>query len=134
MSLFSCEKIFINGNLDGMWRLESVEKGNEVINPESIFYSFQRHLVMMGVYSETKHPENYYMGCFVYENDSIVMDNFYRYPGMSGDCVPKELENLYIYDIVAKFYLQMRFVYSISKGVYRSGCRVSVYYRRLEYV
>ena len=106
MSLFSCEKIFINGNLDGMWRLVSVEKGHEVINPESIFYSFQRHLVMMGVYSETKHPENYYMGCFVYENDSIVMDNFYRYPGMSGDCVPKELENLYIYDIVAKFEVQ----------------------------
>lgn len=99
----SCERIFINGDLDGMWRLERVETADAVVFPESIFYSFQRHLVMIGIYSETEHPKNFYMGCFVYENDSIIMDNFYRYPGMSGDCVPEELANLYIYDTTAEF-------------------------------
>lgn len=106
LSLFSCERIFINGNLDGMWRLECVESENAAVYPENIFYSFQRHLAMIGIYSETKHPQNFYMGCFVFEDGFVTMDNFYRYPGMSGDCVPKELENLYIYDIVAKFEVQ----------------------------
>lgn len=96
--VMSCEKIFINGDLDGMWRLQSIEDKNYVIYPDSIFYTFQRHLVMMGIYSETEPPKNWYMGCFFYEGDSITMNNFYRYPGIDGICVPQELEKLHIYD------------------------------------
>ena len=99
----SCERIFINGDLDGMWRLERVETAETVVVPDGVFYSFQRHLVMIGIYSETEHPKNFYMGCFAYDNDCIIMDNFYRYPGMSGVCEPDELANLYIYDETAKF-------------------------------
>ncbi|MBR5851260.1 MAG: lipocalin-like domain-containing protein [Bacteroidaceae bacterium] len=101
--LLSCERIFINGELDGMWRLRRVDNGVVVEHPDSIFYTFQRHLVMMGIYSETEHPKNWYMGCFEYDGDSILMNNFYRYPGTDGIRVPKELENLYIYDTIAKF-------------------------------
>ena len=103
LSLLSCERIFINGKLDGMWRLKRVESVDEVVYPDSIFYSFQRHLVMIGIFSETEHPKNFYMGCFSYDGNNIVMDNFYRYPGMDGVCVPEELENLFIYDITANF-------------------------------
>ena len=101
--LLSCERIFINGELDGMWRLRRVDNGVVVEHPDSIFYTFQRHRVMMGIYSETEHPKNWYMGCFEYDGDSILMNNFYRYPGTDGIRVPKELENLYIYDTIAKF-------------------------------
>lgn len=101
--LLSCERIFINGELDGMWRLRRVDNGVAVEHPDSIFYTFQRHLVMLGIYSETEHPRNWYMGCFEYDGDSIVMNNFYRYPGTDGIRVPKELENLYIYDTIVKF-------------------------------
>ena len=100
---FSCERIFINDELDGMWRLQRVVSVDGTACPDSIFYSFQRHLVMMGIYSETEHPKNFYMGCFSYDGNNIVMDNFYRYPGMDGVCVPEELENLYIYDVTANF-------------------------------
>ena len=100
---FSCERIFINEELDGMWRLQSVEDDVSVVYPDSIFYSFQRHLVMMGIYSETEHPDNWYMGCFEFNGDSIWMNNFYRYPGTDGICVPEELKNLYIYDTFAVF-------------------------------
>lgn len=99
----SCEKIFINGDLDGMWRLQSVEDENVVVYPDSIFYTFQRHLVMMGIYSETELPKNWYMGCFFYDDDSIVMNNFYRYPGTDGICVPEELKNVHIYDTIVGF-------------------------------
>ena len=99
----SCEKIFINGDLDGMWRLQSVEDENSVVYPDTIFYTFQRHLVMMGIYSETELPKNWYMGCFFYDGDSITMNNFYRYPGTDGICVSEELKNLHIYDTIVGF-------------------------------
>lgn len=95
--LSSCERIFINGDLDGMWRMQYIETDDGVIYPKGICYSFQRHLVFMGIYSEEETPANMYMGCFVYENGEISMDNFYRYPGTDGVCIPGELENLYIY-------------------------------------
>ena len=101
--LCSCERIFINGDLDGMWRLRRVEGESFLETPDSIFYTFQRHLVMMGIYSETEHPKNWYMGCFEYQGDSIKMNNFYRYPGIDGIRVPAELRNLYIFDTIAKF-------------------------------
>ena len=101
--LCSCERIFINGELDGMWRLRRVESDSIQETPDSIFYTFQRHLVMMGIYSETEHPKNWYMGCFEYQGDSIKMNNFYRYPGTDGIRVPAELRNLYIFDTIAKF-------------------------------
>lgn len=103
LSLLSCERIFINGKLDGMWRLKRVESVDEVVYPDSIFYSFQRHLVMIGIFSETERPKNYYMGCFSFDGESISMNNFYRYPGMDGVCVPEELKNLHIYDVTADF-------------------------------
>lgn len=99
----SCERIYINGDLDGMWRLQSVENESSVIYPDTIFYTFQRHLVMMGIYSETEHPKNFYMGCFAYDGDSIMMNNFYRYPGMDGIRVLEELKNLHIYDTIVRF-------------------------------
>lgn len=101
--VFSCEKIYVNGDLDGMWRMQSVESVDGVVRPDSVFYSFQRHLVMMGIYSEVGHPKNMYMGCFTYENDLITMDNFYRYPGADSVSVPEELENLYIYSDTMRF-------------------------------
>lgn len=101
--VLSCEKIFINGDLDGMWRLQSVEDESCVVYPDTIFYTFQRHLVMMGIYSETEPPQNWYMGCFTYDGDSIIMNNFYRYPGIDGISVPEELEHLYIYGSVVGF-------------------------------
>ena len=101
--LCSCERIFINGDLDGMWRLQRVESADVVAYPDSIFYSFQRHLIMAGIYSETEHPKNFYMGCFYYDGDRIMMNNFSQYPGTSGVCIPAELENLYIYDTIAVF-------------------------------
>ena len=120
LTIVSCERIFINGDLDGMWRLRSVESVEGVEYPDSIFYSFQRHLVRMGIYSETEHPTNFYMACFQYSNDSIVMDNFYRYPGTAGVCVPDELKNLYIYDTVVGFrveYLNDKLLVLSSSGL-----------------
>ena len=97
MLFVSCDKAFENGDLDGMWKLVKVEKDGEEFYPEDIYYSFQRHLVMMGVYGEEGMPSNFYMGVFARNGNHILMSNFYRYPGIEGEYFQEELENLYIF-------------------------------------
>ena len=59
LCLLSCEKVYINGDLDGMWKLQTVETTDTTICPQNIYYSFQRHLVMLGEHFDTGFP-NYY--------------------------------------------------------------------------
>lgn len=96
-SFASCDKAFENGDLDGMWKLVKVETDTGEIFPENIYYSFQRHIVIMGIYAEEGMPQNLYMGYFFHKGTTMVMNNFYRKPGIEGECDPAELENLYIY-------------------------------------
>ncbi len=98
MLIVSCDKALDNGNLDGMWKLVKVEVNGEDVYPENIYYSFQRHLVMMGIYADEGMPENFYMGCFYRNGSSMTMNNFYRYPGIAGECDFEELKNLYIFE------------------------------------
>ena len=70
--LISCEKIYINGDLDGMWKLEKVVKGDSVEYPANICYSFQRHLVMLGEYYAEGFPD-YYMAEFDYVGDTFFV-------------------------------------------------------------
>lgn len=93
---FSCEKIYINGDLDGMWKLEKVVKGDCVEYPGNICYSFQRHLVMLGKYSEEGFPD-YYMAEFDKAGDKITMTKFYKYPGRDDTCDMEELKKYYIF-------------------------------------
>ena len=102
----SCDKAFVNGDLDGMWRLVKVEKEGAELYPENIYYSFQRHLVMMGVYGEEGMPTNFYMGVFARNGCCMLMNNFYRYPGVEGECDPEELENLYIFGNEVEFIIE----------------------------
>lgn len=102
----SCDKAFVNGDLDGMWRLVKVEKDGGEIYPENIYYSFQRHLVMMGIYAEEGTPSNYYMGVFARNGNSMLMNNFYRYPGVDDKCDPAELAALCIFDEEVHFIIE----------------------------
>lgn len=94
--LISCEKIYINGDLDGMWKLEKVVKGDSVEYPANICYSFQRHLVMLGEYYAEGFPD-YYMAEFDYVGDTLTMTKFYKYPGHDDICDMEELKQYYIF-------------------------------------
>ena len=92
----SSEKIYINGDLDGMWKLEKVVKGDSVEYPANICYSFQRHLVMLGEYYDEEFPD-YYMAEFDYTDSIITMTKFYKYPGRDDICDMEELKEYYIF-------------------------------------
>ena len=39
MMFVACDKVYINGELDGMWQLQRVERAGEVLAPENIYYT-----------------------------------------------------------------------------------------------
>lgn len=102
--LISCERIYINGELDGLWKLERAQSADGVEYPADIYYSFQRHLVILGKYYEEGFPE-YYMAEFDKKGDTMTMTNFYKYPGNEGVCDMKDLEKYYIFSDTMVFVL-----------------------------
>ena len=106
LCLLSCEKVYINGDLDGMWRLQTVETTDTTIHPQNIYYSFQRHLVMLGEHFETGFP-NYYLAEFDREGDMLVMSNFYKWPVNQGVCDKEELKKYFIFSDTVKFIVEV---------------------------
>lgn len=103
LSLSACDKAFINGDLDGMWRLERVEKGSEEFLPRNIYFSFQRHIVMFGRYYAEETPF-LYMGNFAHEGGRITMNGFKEYPGIDDVCDEAVLESLFIYNAAGEVF------------------------------
>ncbi len=100
--LFSCDKAFENGELDGMWRLEEVEMHDVSVSPGNVYFSFQRHLVLLGKYQEQGAPE-LYMADFEHVDGVITMTKFYAYPGVDGICNKEDLKKYYIFNDVEIF-------------------------------
>lgn len=83
----SCDHYLINGNLDGMWQLQTIERtapDTLITNEGDLFYSFQRHTVLIGDYNNPNEPVGHlkneqYVSLFEYEGDSITMGEFHLY-------------------------------------------------------
>ena len=103
--LLSCERIYINGDLDGMWKLHSVECADTVVYPTGIYYSFQRHLVRLGEHHEEGFPD-YYLAEFDRADDTLTMFKFYKYPVSQGISDSKELEKYYIFSDTVSFFIE----------------------------
>lgn len=71
--LSSCvDNVYINGNLDGMWKLQKIEEsGKEPLYPLNIFYSFQRNLSFLSLTYEEKLPERL-LGNLSYEKEKSI--------------------------------------------------------------
>lgn len=86
-SLTACDHYLINGHLDGMWQLQTIERNSPdtlIHNEGDLFYSFQRHTLIIGDYNNPDelvgHMKNeQYVSLFEYEGDSIIVDEFHLY-------------------------------------------------------
>lgn len=92
----SCDKAFENGDLDGMWRLLKVDSEEASYEPESIYYSFQRHLVQISKHYDTEFPLRY-LGNLHYRGDTISMSRFINFPYETQTPTIEELKEFYIY-------------------------------------
>lgn len=56
--LASCDidKVYINGDLDGMWQLQQIESADTLIKPQGVYYSFQRHMAQVSKHYEEEIP------------------------------------------------------------------------------
>ena len=72
--LTSCDKVPINGDLDGLWQLMSIQQGDDVRDTKAdrLYCSFQLHLFMLG---EDSGPREYF-GRFEHEGNTIRFYSF----------------------------------------------------------
>lgn len=70
--LASCDKVPMNGDLDGLWQLMTVQTGQEIRDVKSnrSFLSFQLHL------TQWEHEGSCFYAHFIHEGDSIRFYDF----------------------------------------------------------
>ena len=83
----ACDSYLINGDLDGIWQLQTIERHNPdtiIRNEGDLFYSFQRHTILIGDYNNPDGPvgqlkSEQYDCLFERIGDSIMMEEFQLY-------------------------------------------------------
>lgn len=81
-ALGSCGDFDINGDLDGMWHLRTVEDltKNDVtsVKEQCVYYSVQQNLITVKRLYGSDSPEIYetHIGRFVHTKDSLILHNF----------------------------------------------------------
>ncbi|MBQ7362533.1 MAG: lipocalin-like domain-containing protein [Bacteroidaceae bacterium] len=105
VALSACDKVYINGELDGMWKLQQVDDGENVYHPTDIFYSFQRHMTQISRHYEEKLPLRY-LGNLYYCGDTVCMSGFRKY--LEEDIIASDevLNSFYLYKDSTKFIVE----------------------------
>lgn len=81
----ACDSYLINGELDGIWQLQTIERNNPdtiIRNEGDLFYSFQRHTILIGDYNNGpvgQLKSEQYDCLFERIGDSIMMEEFQLY-------------------------------------------------------
>ena len=92
----ACDKVYINGDLDGMWQLQRVERGGEIAVPVDIYYSFQRHLTFVSKHYAEEMPLRY-LGTLHYSGDTVVMSGFRKFLEEEVVATADALSGFYLY-------------------------------------
>ena len=92
----ACDKVYINGDLDGMWQLQRVERGGEIAVPVDIYYSFQRHLTFVSKHYDEEMPLRF-LGNLHYSGDTVVMSGFRKFLEEEVVATADALSGFYLY-------------------------------------
>ena len=96
MMFVACDKVYVNGDLDGMWQLQRVERGDEAVAPVDIYYSFQRHLTFVSKHYDEEMPLRY-LGNLHYSGDTVVMSGFRKFLEEDIVATADALAGFYLY-------------------------------------
>ena len=105
VAMTACDKAYINGDLDGMWKLQQVESGSSTHHPTDIYYSFQRHLTQISKHYEEKLPLRY-LGNLYYHGDTIIMSGFRKFLEEENVASPDILEGFHLYNDSTVFIIE----------------------------
>ena len=110
----SCESYLVNGNLDGLWQVQTIEnkQTNEITDCKGdIYYSFQRNLIQLGYKYPNKpigHVMHHYISSFENFGDSLFIEGFhYQYSDSTGPVNNISTLNKFgIYDSTTTFHIE----------------------------
>ena len=105
MMFVACDKVYINGDLDGMWQLQRVEHAGVIHTPCDIYYSFQRHLTFVSKHYEEIMPLRF-LGNLHYSGDTIVMSGFRKFLEEHIVATPETLLGFYLYSDSTVFVIE----------------------------
>lgn len=89
LTLTTCQKAPINGNLDGQWQIVSVyPEAHEIIIKERLYYCFYMHVCMLTYYDGVLTTGN-----MLFENNKLFLD----FPHANGYDTIKKLKQYGIY-------------------------------------
>ena len=101
-----CDNVYTNGDLDGMWQLQTVEDMDKksVQYPKDIYYSFQRNLTFISRMNETDIPLRY-LGNMYYNNDksTVNINGLRNFPNETQIATKEILEQFMIFDTDVTF-------------------------------
>ena len=103
--LTACDKVYINGELDGMWRLEKVVYPDSTVHPNQIFYSFQRHMTQVSEHNDSTLPKRF-LGNLYYDGTTLSMSHFYVFPLESYPATINMLKRFHLYSDSTVFQVQ----------------------------
>lgn len=73
------DKVYINGNLDGMWQLGAVDSlGQPLCNPTGVYYSFQRHMAQVSKHYDEEIPLRF-LANLNYKGSVLTISGMRRY-------------------------------------------------------
>ena len=104
--LSACDKVYINGDLDGMWQLQKVENSedNTAKYKQNIYYSFQRNLTFISKQNETDVPLRYLGNLYYSEQDkSVTINGLRNFPNEKYIATLDDLKQFMIFDINTTF-------------------------------
>lgn len=104
--LSACDKVYINGDLDGMWQLQKVENSedNTAEYKQNIYYSFQRNLTFISKQNETDAPLRYLGNLYYSEQDkSVTINGLRNFPNEKYIATLDDLKQFMIFDINTTF-------------------------------
>lgn len=96
--IWACGKRDINGDLDGMWHLRTVEDLTEdtifSVKEQCIYYSIQLNLITLKRLYGKDSPVIYdpYIGRFIHKGDSLTLHGFRVF---QNESIPATKENLF---------------------------------------
>lgn len=102
VALASCDRVYINGDLDGMWQLQKVELPDSDVYPRNIYYSYQRHMAQVSENYEEGLPLRY-LGFLEYSGNSLKMSGFRKFLEEDIIATERELSRFFLYDTATTF-------------------------------
>ena len=105
----SCGSFDINGHLDGMWHLRTIEtlSDNTVtdVKEECIYYSVLQDLITVRRLGVDEQGKSYLqkIGRFVHTNDSLILHNFVVFQNEGISATAEELSVFYLDNVTSRY-------------------------------